>query len=272
MISKIIKSIKIYGCIVIIFFALLFSMYNVNAQNYTVGVPVRDTVCTNIMLDTGTFNEDYMLIQIDSTLSSYVTGLNFNVEIKEIHGFATSNMLDTLQVGDILTIPAASDSEVLKITILGKGNFTKFNIIIIGMPIVEGEVYFCNINCAITLAVLFNSATVYAEDEETCTVQPNTSIDREQDKYVPGEFKLNQNYPNPFNLSTIIKYNLLKSNFVTLKLYNLAGQEIITLVDGFQSKSKHEIKWTAERLSSGIYFYRMQVGEYWETKKLIIQK
>lgn len=85
-------------------------------------------------------------------------------------------------------------------------------------------------------------------------------------------FNLNQNYPNPFNPSTTIKYNLFKSVIVNLKIYNLAGQEIETLINKYQIAGKHELKWIADGLSSGIYFYRLHVGEFSETKKLILQK
>lgn len=94
------------------------------------------------------------------------------------------------------------------------------------------------------------------------TLQPN----------IPGEFKLYQNYPNPFNPTTTIKYNLHKSNDVTLKIYNLIGQELETLVNGFQTAGKHEINWQPNGLPSGIYFYRLQSGEFSQAKKLILQK
>jgi penicillin V acylase-like amidase (Ntn superfamily) len=72
--------------------------------------------------------------------------------------------------------------------------------------------------------------------------------------------------------STTIRYILPRSGFVTLCIYNLAGRRIETLVNEYQSGGAHEIDWTAERLSNGIYFYRLESGEYTETKKLILQK
>ncbi len=89
---------------------------------------------------------------------------------------------------------------------------------------------------------------------------------------IPISFKLYQNYPNPFNTTTTIKYNIQESSHVTLKIYNLAGQEIETLVNGFQTKDEYQIKWITQQLPSGIYFYRLQAGEFTETKKLILQK
>lgn len=70
----------------------------------------------------------------------------------------------------------------------------------------------------------------------------------------PVGYLLSQNYPNPFNPSTTIKYTLSKSSIIALKIYNLAGQEIETLVEGFRHAGEHELKWEAEGLPSGIYF------------------
>ncbi len=88
----------------------------------------------------------------------------------------------------------------------------------------------------------------------------------------PNKFKLKQNYPNPFNPSTTIKYYLSKPGNIILKIYNLTGQEIETLVNGFQSAGAHQITWQPKDLPSGVYFYRLQAGEFSETMKLILQK
>ncbi len=88
----------------------------------------------------------------------------------------------------------------------------------------------------------------------------------------PNSFALSQNYPNPFNPETTIKYNLYKSSNVTLKIYNNSGQELETVINGFQTAGDHEISLQAKGLPSGIYFYRIQAGEFSETKKFIIKK
>ena len=85
-------------------------------------------------------------------------------------------------------------------------------------------------------------------------------------------YNLEQNYPNPFNPNTMIKYNLDKPNYIKLTIFNLTGQEIATVVNGFQTSGVHEINWQAEGLPSGIYFYRLQAGDFSDTKKLILQK
>ena len=97
-----------------------------------------------------------------------------------------------------------------------------------------------------------------------------------QDKFkincMPKQFELHQNHPNPFNPYTTIQFDLAKSEDIQLKIYSINGQEIETLVNRFMQMGKHEITWHPEGLSSGIYIYRLQAGNFSETKKLILQK
>jgi hypothetical protein len=88
----------------------------------------------------------------------------------------------------------------------------------------------------------------------------------------PDQFSLSQNYPNPFNPSTTIKYSIPTSEFVTLKIYDVLGNEVATLVNGVKSSGSYEIEFNAANLSSGIYFYTFKAGKYTETKKLILTK
>ncbi len=86
------------------------------------------------------------------------------------------------------------------------------------------------------------------------------------------KFKLLQNFPNPFKSSTTIKYNLSNANYVTLKVYNVAGQEIAILVNGFQIAGEHEIEWKPKKMASGIYFYKLEAGDFSASRKSILQK
>jgi CotH protein/chitobiase/beta-hexosaminidase-like protein/lamin tail-like protein/parallel beta helix pectate lyase-like protein/type IX secretion system substrate protein len=100
------------------------------------------------------------------------------------------------------------------------------------------------------------------------------------DKLSGGEikdYKLNQNYPNPFNPSTIIKYDLVKNSKVELKIYNILGQEVKTLVNNFEEKGVKAVTWNGndnfnKRVSSGIYFYRISANEWSDIKKMIFIK
>lgn len=87
---------------------------------------------------------------------------------------------------------------------------------------------------------------------------------------LPTTFHLEQNYPNPFNPSTTIRYSLPQSGFVQLKVYDLLGKEVASLVNKEQALGNYKIEFTAKNLSSGVYFYRLQSGSFTETKKLIL--
>ena len=89
---------------------------------------------------------------------------------------------------------------------------------------------------------------------------------------LPAEFALSQNYPNPFNPTTTINYALPLSSEVLLVIYNLRGEEVDRLFNGQQAAGYHTVAWDASHVASGIYFYRLQAGDYIETRKLVLLK
>ena len=89
---------------------------------------------------------------------------------------------------------------------------------------------------------------------------------------LPIEYSLNQNYPNPFNPSTKITYSLPQDNFVSLKVYNILGNEVATLVNEQISAGSHEINFNASNLSSGVYYYTLRTGNFVNTKKFMLLK
>jgi hypothetical protein len=89
---------------------------------------------------------------------------------------------------------------------------------------------------------------------------------------IPTEFSLEQNYPNPFNPTTKINFQIPELCFVTLKVYDVLGSEIATLVNGEKAIGTYELTWYAEQFPSGIYFYKLQSGPFVETKKMILLK
>jgi len=89
---------------------------------------------------------------------------------------------------------------------------------------------------------------------------------------VPGTFSLEQNFPNPFNPSTTIKFNLPKAGFVSLRLYNMLGQEVATLVNSTYLKGSYDVQLDGSQLASGIYIYRLQANGLVQTKKMVLTK
>jgi hypothetical protein len=89
---------------------------------------------------------------------------------------------------------------------------------------------------------------------------------------IPTEFSLSQNYPNPFNPSTIIQYAISSRQLVTLKVYDILGSEVATLVNQEQNAGSYNVDFNASKLSSGVYFYRLQAGSFVQSKKMILIK
>ena len=108
------------------------------------------------------------------------------------------------------------------------------------------------------------------------TVTRPAAVTAVENGSVPQEFALFQNYPNPFNPSTRIQYSLAKAGQVSLKVYNLIGNEVSTLVNGYQEAGIYSVPFSSSRetfdLSSGVYFYRLEAGSFVSTRKLILVK
>ena len=106
---------------------------------------------------------------------------------------------------------------------------------------------------------------VYFDNEEWVTdVTPETTI--------PEVYSLEQNYPNPFNPSTTIKFSIPEQTNVTLKIFNSIGQEVASLVNGEMAAGNHSVDFNASKLSSGVYFYRIDSPSFTSTKKMILIK
>jgi hypothetical protein len=85
-------------------------------------------------------------------------------------------------------------------------------------------------------------------------------------------FKLDQNYPNPFNPSTRISFTIPQSGYVTLKIYNMIGQEIKNLVSGFREAGEYTVDFSAENLFSGVYIYKIEAGSFSQVRKMTLLK
>ncbi|MFN0157539.1 MAG: S8/S53 family peptidase [Bacteroidota bacterium] len=97
-------------------------------------------------------------------------------------------------------------------------------------------------------------------------------VDEGENPTIPTEFVLEQNYPNPFNPSTVIKYQLGSSNAVLLRVFDILGREVLTLVNGRQEAGRHSVEFNAQNLGSGVYFYRLEAGTFVAQKKMILMK
>ena len=92
------------------------------------------------------------------------------------------------------------------------------------------------------------------------------------DVSLPSVFSLSQNFPNPFNPATNFEFRITESGFVTLKVYNLLGDEVATIVNKRLKAGNYRYKWKPVNLASGVYLYQLREGNFKETKKLILLK
>jgi hypothetical protein len=102
---------------------------------------------------------------------------------------------------------------------------------------------------------------VYRSSMETST--PSSNV-------IANKYILDQNYPNPFNPGTAISYQLSEVRFVTMKVYDILGREVAVLVNERQAPGNHTVRFDASNLASGVYLYRLAVGDFVQTRKMIL--
>ncbi|MCX6120121.1 MAG: T9SS type A sorting domain-containing protein [Ignavibacteriales bacterium] len=119
--------------------------------------------------------------------------------------------------------------------------------------------YQCDFHASLGMTGLFNAATI-------------TGVDNNQNSLRPDVFRLNQNFPNPFNPTTMISFDLPFQTSVSIKVYNLIGQEVATILNENMDAGSYSKIWNAASIPSGVYLYRLQAGTFTETKKLVLLK
>ena len=117
----------------------------------------------------------------------------------------------------------------------------------------------------IFLATWQEGMLAYTYSSEITGIERNFAL-------VPQDYTLSQNYPNPFNPITNIQFSIPKTEFVSLKIYNLLGQKVTTLVDKKQPAGSYQVQWDASRFASGVYYYQLKVGDYVQTRKMVLLK
>jgi hypothetical protein len=100
----------------------------------------------------------------------------------------------------------------------------------------------------------------------------STSVEFNQIRTVPANYHLLQNYPNPFNPTTVIAYELPVASHAILKIYDIVGRDVATLVNEKKEAGRYDVRFDASRFASGIYFYKLQAGNFSSLKKLVLVK
>jgi hypothetical protein len=132
-----------------------------------------------------------------------------------------------------------------------------------------GTDHFLNLTSDLLSATVRNQWGVMGDHELVDVVV--TGVE-EISSSVPSVYSLSQNYPNPFNPTTNIRFAVPEAGLVTMKVYNLLGQEVTTLVNEYKNAGTYNVDFNAVNLSSGVYFYQINAGNYSDTKKMILMK
>ena len=175
----------------------------------------------------------------------------------QIVGFATSGA----------NVYAVCDAQVL----LGANNGTNWNGIslpsrfdqITSVAVIDTNIF-----------IGTNNNSDFIKGATVWTISTNQIVTgvKSQPAIAPASFSLEQNYPNPFNPSTQIRFSVAQAGIVSLKVYDVLGREVATLVDRELNPSTYTVTWNAANVAGGAYFYRLQSGKVAETKKLLLMK
>jgi hypothetical protein len=126
---------------------------------------------------------------------------------------------------------------------------------------------------------LFNRSTGVILDQgildaimQGAGIRDTTHVSVDETNLIPNEIRLEQNYPNPFNPSTLIDYQIPSTALVFLRVFDILGKEVETLVNRFQNAGSYSVQFNASNRPNGVYFYRLDIGTSQNTKKLLLLK
>jgi hypothetical protein len=207
------------------------------------------------------------------TGTSTLTGINFRLLIHTPHsggGFVFGNVKGS----DGSTLPGA-----LNYVVDEYNNFVDYAVSDMDGSYLIESLEPGNYSLVSSLVNYDNNQSIIAVDyltNSTLNVDINLAPDGttgiNNNSVTPNGYTLNQNYPNPFNPTTIISYQIQQSGLVTLKLYNILGKEVATLVNENQNAGQYNYTLKGGNLASGVYFYRLQAGSFVSTKKMTLLK
>jgi len=251
--------------------------------SYTLTRVPQDSVDIGVYPNSGTQN-DWVVTYYPSTIYwrdaavIYPTGNlnNVNVGVKRLMSVNNSNVISGL----VLKSGNAPSSSIKDAVLYAKNGET---FVRCGISDITGSYFLLSLPAG-NIKILVDRLG-YLGDSANINVTASCNIDslyffltkfmsavREIGSIVPTEYKLYQNYPNPFNPSTNIKYQIVNNRFVTLRIYNILGKEISTLVNEKQFPGVYEVTFDGSNLPSGVYFYQLTAGDYRETKRLVLIK
>ena len=214
---------------------------------------------------------DFQIYEVQGTQQKMVTRVNYTDRHNTTHNVRKTTLINgnshshIFQKGDKIRIIVTNlDTSPNDSLFLATNPFV--------LPVLDNgnSKLFLSRNSYITLPIQITTLNpginIFADEENAESVQTENSV--------PVTFNLNQNYPNPFNPTTTIEYSVPQNSFVSLKVYDIAGKEVATLVNTQVSAGNYSVNFNADlyRLSSGIYFYKLTAGNQVSVKKLVLLK
>jgi len=214
-------------------------------------------------------NADSVIVPADSVIS----GINFNLKqfTPPVGGgfvFGTDKGIDGSLLGGTLNYALDANGGFVDFSISElDGSYLLQNFQSGTYTVVSDQANYQDVSTAVTIDYL--NISTRALD---VTLAPSTTTGINDKPNTISGFALNQNYPNPFNPNTIISYSIPQSSHVTLRIYNILGQEVATLVNEDQKEGTYNYNFHAGRLASGVYIYQLTAGNFTATKKLTLLK
>ncbi|TAL72262.1 MAG: T9SS type A sorting domain-containing protein, partial [Bacteroidetes bacterium] len=205
--------------------------------------------------------------------SGVVSGINFNLRSKvSSHG-------DAIVYGEVRDGSTSKGSVVdgaVTYLVDGNGEFVDYAVSEMdGSYLIEGlqsGSYTIVTNMINFNDVKTNNIMITGTNQVDVVLQPIGITEVRENGAEVENFELGQNYPNPFNPSTTISYTIPENSYVTMKIYNILGNEVATIINENQTAGSYKLKFTASNLSSGVYFYKIQAGSFSDMKKFVLLK
>ncbi|HEQ99532.1 MAG TPA: T9SS type A sorting domain-containing protein [candidate division Zixibacteria bacterium] len=224
-----------------------------NGDPYWVNLSASQNISMNLTSPPGQFGSPGQQLSFDFQVENTGSGIDlYDLEAVSRYGWGT-------QIASGNPSEYADSGEVITISV------------ILSVPVD----IFADITDTLFLTVSSRmDNTVSMTGKTTATITPTAA----EDEYsiIPDEFSLSQNFPNPFNPETVISYSLEKGGQVNLEIYNILGQPVDKPVDEYQDAGDYSVVWNSQNsgrmLPSGVYFYRLSVGELTLTRKMVLLK